>query len=153
MVSRPDGHDHDCQSQLFLISETQRYFKQSKKKTFNFQQYYFGNYENLEISKFGKCVFHDFWHGGIWNADIKIVWTLELCKFRTLKLWTFKAWKLGNFENFVSSIEGIPTTPQHTDSHPCTSPPPISTPTPAPASHTLGNMSGILSSLADHNTQ
>ena len=49
-----------------------------------------------------------------WTFEFMIIWNFEWLQFwhvETLKLW-----------NFVFSTKGIPSTPQHTDAHPCTRP-------------------------------
>lgn len=40
--------------------------------------------------------------------------------FGTLTLWNFETWQRWDLETFVFLFEGIPSTAQHTDSHPCT---------------------------------
>ena len=45
---------------------------------------------------------------------------MEFVNFENLQMWKFDTWKL---EIIVFSIKVIPTTPQPSDSHPCTSPP------------------------------
>ena len=45
---------------------------------------------------------------------------LEFWNFETLKLWNVEISKLWSQDTFLFSRKGIPTTPQHTDSHPCT---------------------------------
>ena len=49
--------------------------------------------------------------------------TLKLWNLRNLKLWNFKTVKHWNQEVFLFLSKGIPNTPHHTDSHPCTRPP------------------------------
>ena len=67
------------------------------------------------------------WKSWIWEQYLatNMKWICE-----SLKLW--KRWKLIHFSNFevwnlgtlLFSIKGVPSTAQHTDSHPCTSPAP-----------------------------
>ena len=47
-----------------------------------------------------------------------ILWNCEI-----LEIWNCEVWKLGNFET-INFHERNPPTPQHSDSNPCTSPPP-----------------------------
>ena len=52
--------------------------------------------------------------------------TLKLWNYETSKLWNSESSKLWKFEAlelwFLFAMKGIPTTPQHSDSHHCTSP-------------------------------
>ena len=66
----------------------------------------FGNMGSISSEK----IFNDFRKFEIWN-------------FGTLKPRNQETEKPRNFETFLFPFEGVPATPEHTDSHPCTSPP------------------------------
>ena len=81
------------------------------------------NYDCLKVSvpNFLKSLklFLKFWTFGNWKGRLRLFENLNFWNFesRKLEIWKFKIWKL-NIWKFSS--KGIPSTPQHSDSHPCT---------------------------------
>ena len=84
----------------------------------------------FETKVLGSVHFWTLWPFRIWTFDTFVNcwknWKLEILElqhFKVLKFGNFehlKFWKFWSQEMFLFSSKGIPNTPQHTDSHPCT---------------------------------
>ena len=140
------GRVHYSRHQLFSAFEEPRYLKRSKKCSEPiFQKQEFWKAQLWEIRKVGKegrrtnmkihlIIFEDLWK---WDQYLPEAMKWQFSNTGLLNLWNFDTQKLRNQEtskprNYKTletkkpghfSSKGIPTTPQHTDSHPCTRPP------------------------------
>ena len=88
------GRDHDSRHQLFLILESPRYFKKSKKRK---QINGIWKYDNFQSWKCWRCVLQQLWK--LW------IWRLATLKLRNQNQQNKKS---QNFDTYLFSSKGIP---------------------------------------------
>ena len=170
MVFGPGGHDHDSQTQLYLILGTPNDSNWYKKKSRNIstkcdlgKSQNIGSPANVIFGKDGdreilKIRLINSWKSWKWDQYLPTAWNGYFLKFwnmgsRSSRKHEIEILNMGSISsrkhgmdyiilqldhfNFILisqikelkhliclfSIKGIPTTPQNSDSHPCTSPP------------------------------